>query len=322
MARSKLFLLTLVAVQLLSVVKSFSLNRWSTKIGHNVEYHFPHCSVSNDQIEVLQEDSALKAKKDEKNLESLIFGGTYRYKSKQYSLSCTTKELEKNFFDFFNDERIQELLLSGGKDSTIQPINDNELTSEMILKWYEQAEFLGIDKPDPSVDSVAIVTLKGVEILTVKVIPTTTIGAKVTTRATTIDEVLLPEYQGIMIEDQPKAIGPKFFTWLFNKMIYGGDPDEITNKNESNRNESVLLKVHIDTKEMKDGDISFNFVAESYMRLEFLFPKLLLRFFPLKKEKAEKLCSDAILKALKTTMQPTMDSFCEEFEISFQCSRQ
>ena len=320
MSRSDFFFLTLVAVQLLSKVKSFSLNRWSQhKIRHHVKYPSPLCSVCNDQTEVLKENGRLKARKDEKNLESLTFGGTYTYKSKQFTLSCTTKELEKDLFDFFKDERIRQLLLSGGKDSTtIQPIRNNELTSEMILKWYEQAEYLGIDKPDPSVDPVATVTLKGVDILTVKVIPTTTIGTKVTTRTTTINNILLPEFQGIMIEDQPKAIGPTFFTWLFNKMIYGGNPDEIVNEKESNRIESVLLKVFIDTKEMKDGDISFNFVAESYMRLEFLFPKVLLRFFPLKKEKAEKLCSDAILKAIKTSMQPTMDLFCEEFERSYE----
>ena len=300
---------------------SFSLLQRCTCVIHD-RYHIQKynsrlCSVCDDgnenknheamdTKEVTQNDNA-------KKMESLIFGGTYTYRSKTYSLSLTMQELEDNLFHFLGDERIQHMLLSGGKNSTIIKVNIDEFSSDIVSKWYEQADFVKAEQPDLSADSVVIVTPPGVELVTVKVIPTTTIGTKILSKPYDSDNNL-PEFQATLIEDEPRAVGPRFFVWLFNKVVYGGNPDEVINKKENRRNESALLKLYIDPTEVNDGMISFCFVAESYMRLEFLFPRLLLRFFPLKKEKSEKLCTDAILKALETNMIPAMESFCDEFE--------
>lgn len=308
-----------------SKVASFSvLERCTFMI--NDRYHLQKfnsrlCSGFDDETEIKNHEAMgtqeVASNENAKKMESLIFGGTYTYRSKTYSLSLTMQELEENLFHFLGDERIQHMLLSGGKNSTIQKVTIDEFSSDIVSKWYEQADFVKAEQPDPSTDSVVIVTPPGVELVTVKVIPTTTIGTKILSKSYDSDSNL-PEFQATLIEDEPRAVGPRFFVWLFNKVVYGGNPDDLLNKKENRRNESALLKLYIDPIEVNEDNVSFCFVAESYMRLEFLFPKLLLRFFPLKKEKSEQLCTDAILKALETNMIPAMESFCEEFESSYQ----
>ncbi len=157
------------------------------------------------------------------------------------------------------------------------------------------------------------------------IIPTTTIGTKLIEVESSINDQVktLPEFQATLIEDEPVAKGPKFFVWLFNKIVYGGNPDEIIQQQQYNdRNETAFLRFYVQPIESENitngNEINFVFVAESSMWLEFLFPKLLLRFFPMKKEKAEELCSGAILKALEKNMKPAMDEFCNEYIESIQ----
>jgi len=93
----------------------------------------------------------------------------------------------------------------------------------------------------------------------------------------------------------------------------------------SARNEKALLRVW--AQPSING--TFVFAAEAEIRLEFSFPKLLLRFFPMNKEKAEGICNDAIEKALALNLLPAIDMFtnlymkqmnveraCERMEIS------
>ncbi len=288
--------------------------------------HWGLFSLCNDETEAIPIDvdatTDTLESNDNKNMELLSFGGTYTYTSQQFLLPLPIEKVEENLLHFFHDESIQHLLLSGGKNSTITrlPSDEKLLTSDIITKWESQVKSLEVEMPDPSTDSVVVVTPPGIELVTVKVIPTTTIGTKVVTRTALDDKIILPEFQGILIEDEPRAVGPRFFVWLFNKITYGGDPDHetIIDRKQNNRRESALLRVYIDSVEINDdGAVSFSVVAESFLRLEFDFPKLLLRFFPMRKEKAEKLCSDAILKALETNMLPAMESFCEEFVKSY-----
>ncbi len=302
--------------------ESFSPNGFEIRVARPIQHRASSknvilSSVCDDEIEAPYEETAgteIESNND-KELETLCFGGTYSYRSKKFSLPMVTVEsLEEILNTFLDDKKIQNTLLSGGKNSTIEAVSEKDLTSAMISIWHDQANTLDVDKPNISSDSVVVVTPPGIELVTVTVVPTTTIATKIANKF--IDNnIMLPEFQAILIKDEPRAIGPKFFVWLFNKIAHGGNPDDKTiNKKESKRKESAILKVYIDSVEMNDDEISFFIVADSVLKLEFLFPKLLIRFFPMKKEKAEKLCGDAIVKALETNMIPAMDSFCEAFE--------
>lgn len=261
--------------------------------------------------------------KNMKKRETLRFGGEYSYTSPTYSLSKVNSD-HGSLYNFLNSETIQHLLLSGGTNSTVQKIPNENLDINLVSKWIEQVEIMKGSKPDIETDSIVKVTPPGIDIVTVSIIPTTTIGTKLL-KVEHSDGLILPEFQATLIEDEPRAVGPKFFVWLFNKITFGGDPDETNQDTDNNsRKENAFLRFHVEMIESEqddslsklDGneDKKFVFIAESSMWLEFEFPRLLLRFFPMKKDKAEALCSNAILKALEKNMLPAMDAFCKEYE--------
>lgn len=285
-----------------------------------------------------------KKKRKKKKTETLKFGGQYNYRSPVFSISSSETSFsstEEFLYNFFNKESIQHMLLSGGKDgSTIEKIpNETIIEFDLISKWNEQIDkkqlisssVATIARPDPSNDSIVLVTPPGIELVTVSIIPTTTIGTKLIQVEQSVGvgrSLKLPEFQATLIADEPRATGPKFFVWLFNKITYGGNPDEINKTDDdgnkqNKRSENALLRLRLEPVIIENEGIdvpsdnttmNFVFVGESTMLLEFEFPKLLLRFFPMKKDTAEKMCSESIVKALEKNMLPAMEAFCEEYE--------
>ena len=294
-----------------------------------------HSEETNGEQEEVKDGRKNKGKK---KTETLRFGGQYNYRSPVFSMSSSTMSStstdENSLYSFLNEESIQHLLLSGGKDgSTIEKVpNETIIESDLISKWNEQIDkrkqYGTVARPDPSSDSIVTVTPPAIELVTVSIIPTTTIGTKLIQVEESLDGgklLRLPEFQATLIADEPRAIGPKFLVWLFNKVTYGGNPDEINEKDENSQNkrsESALLRLRVEPvatenegndNRSDDSILNFVFVAESSMLLEFEFPKLLLRFFPMKKRNAEELCSDSIVKALEKNMLPAMEAFCKEY---------
>jgi len=315
--------------------KEVDLDQYSNTISHEEVEDNDNKDVATSVQVLYSSDNNDDCKDDESETQNkqkkviLRFGGKYSYKSQIFSYPSSSPSIPSDtvlndfLFNFFSEEKSQHILLSGGTNSTIQKVSmEGSEYDELLRKWNEKISSSSLEAkmPEPHVDPVVVVTPPGIDILTVSIIPTTTIGTKLTEVDSSIGGQLrkLPEFQATLIEDEPMAQGPKFFVWLFNKIVYGGNPDEIVQHHSSNdRNETALLRFYVEPVTQEDGvnsdGINFAFVAESSMWLEFLFPKLLLRFFPMKKEKAEELCSGAIVKALEKNMKPAMEEFCKEY---------
>ena len=306
-----------------------SRNSWiRSKKSHNKQ-RFSHIEdiVGNEQLAPVQssENNIVTVSNgnndgNQRKKETLRFGGEYSYKTEVFSLPSNISSSSDILYKFLSEEKIQHILLSGGTNSTIQKIPNDMLDEQLTSKWYVQADTMNGSRPNTKTDSVVKVTPPGIDILTVSIIPTTTIGTKLI-QSEHSDGSKLPEFQATLIEDEPRAIGPKFFVWLFNKITFGRDPDAEADMDDENttRRESAFFKLYVHKIDSEQNPTtsedltSFMFVAESTMWLEFEFPKLLLRFFPIKKSKAEALCSNAIVKALEKNMVPAMEAFCEEY---------
>ena len=53
--------------------------------------------------------------------------------------------------------------------------------------------------------------------------PTSVIGTKIVSDT---GEGTVPEFQGVLISNEPRARGPRPVVWLFHKVLYGSkDPD-------------------------------------------------------------------------------------------------
>ncbi|GFH50099.1 hypothetical protein CTEN210_06575 [Chaetoceros tenuissimus] len=265
--------------------------------------------------ELLQQQETMNGMK---KTETLRFGGSMNYTSSTLPLH------KESLFEYFTDATNQAILLTGGKeDSTVQHISLNQTHFEkkeislLIEKWKENAQLVNAKPPNPIQDFMIQVIPSGINLLTVTICPETIVGTKFTMYQ---EGNTLCDYEVVLIEDDPKAVGPKPLVWLFNKIVYGGNPDtmEMNNGIERNRNEKALLKataekVINDEKGQSLSSPAFTIRGESEMMLEFEFPKLLLRFFPLSKNKSEEISSLAISKALELNLQPAIDQFCQGY---------
>jgi hypothetical protein len=298
------------------------------QVEQNIESDKEQNSSLSSSSEVKQPTSNGKKPRSS---ETLRFGGTQNYTSRIMPLPSNHQTL----LDFFSNVDNQVILLTGGKeDSTVTPIRLNPTTEDahLIDLWKTNAKFMGAEEPNEETDQVMKVLPSGIRIITVEICPETVIGTKLTTccEQGEISEGdgdssrLLPEFQAVLIEDDPKAIGPKPLVWLFNKIVYGGNPEgnnERTNDLEEkkrNRDEKALLRVWAERAlSSEDGRLltepSFVFKAESEMQLEFEFPRWLLKFFPLSKSKAEAVCSAAITRELTANLQPAIDQFSKAY---------
>lgn len=222
---------------------------------------------------------------------TLKFGGKLMYESKPFPVPRDFSLLH----DFLSSDETELILLSGGRNVTeIEYVKDDSMISDYMTRWNEEANRFGGEQPQPG-DSIIKVVPSGIKILTVSILPKSVIGTKV------IRKGILPEFQATLVDDIPTAQGPMPLVRLFNLIVNAGGKE--------NRNESAFLKVLVRIQE----DNTASFMAESEMYLEFTFPSLLLKLFPIKKEQSEKICSDSILKALKINLIPAIDALHEKY---------
>lgn len=243
---------------------------------------------SIDQIEEKDKEcDQLKESREKRS--TLKFGGKMIYESKPFPIPNDLSRLH----DFMSSKETEIILLSGGKNVTeIEYLNDDSLISDYMDRWKEEAKKFGGEPPQPG-DSIIRVVPSGIKILTVSILPKSVVGTKV------IRKGLFPEFQAILVDDIPTAQGPMPLVRLFDLIVNSGSKD--------NRNESAFLKLWVRMQE----DNTAIFVAESQMYLEFTFPSFIL--IPIKKEQSEKICSDAILNALKINLVPAIESMYEKY---------
>lgn len=210
---------------------------------------------------------------------------------------------EETLFDSFSRPEYQKILLSCD-DSDESEMEELDIISVDTNKWVENAKILGAEKPDVENDKVFLVMPGSISILpTVAICPFTIIGTKVTTRSIPNSgeaDLLMPEFQSVLIEDNPRAKGIKPLVWLFNKMVYGKDPDMIEGNSQKEekdegkgkpgaKDEKAWCRYWIE-KQVEEDESTYFLKGEAELFIEIDFPKFLLRFFPISKEKAEELC--------------------------------
>jgi len=265
--------------------------------------------------------------KESSKTEKLRFGGKNSYTSQIVPIPADA-DLQ-NIHEFFATFEHQKILLTGGKNESSE-MEELDVQSDSVdsQKWVENARFLGGDEPNFDRDRVHKVIPPGIKIVTLEVLPLSVIGTKIrSTAPNDVEGFRMPEFQAVLIDDQPTAIGPRFSVWLFNKIVYGGNPNvkvkaEAGGKEEKiasaskerRRDEKAMLRFWAERRPVSqqsdprlgkhsdsdlDSSTKSEYRSESYdlvfrgeaeLWLEFEFPTILLRFFPLSKEKAEELC--------------------------------
>eukprot|EP00547_Thalassionema_nitzschioides_P008708 CAMPEP_0194222630 /NCGR_PEP_ID=MMETSP0156-20130528/33405_1 /TAXON_ID=33649 /ORGANISM="Thalassionema nitzschioides, Strain L26-B" /LENGTH=197 /DNA_ID=CAMNT_0038953501 /DNA_START=395 /DNA_END=985 /DNA_ORIENTATION=+ len=166
------------------------------------------------------------------------FGG----KSNYTSIATLTVPADVEILhEFFRQSKNQQALLTGGRYDT----GDLEMVDIELIdtqKWIDNARLMGGDEPDFAKDKIVQVTPDGIGILTAEICPLSIIGGKVTSTSTgENNSSALPEYQAVLIHDYPRAKGPRPLVWLFNKILYGGDPDDETKILKPRRREEKAM---------------------------------------------------------------------------------
>ncbi len=311
---------------------------------------------SNEQVSSSRSRSRSKT-------ETLRFGGRMSYTSSPLPLPDTA-DADADAEDNNNNNNIistltqfmthpdqQYILLCGAeKDSQVEFIPSDTLSTDFITHWKNQAHRVNASPPNLETDCVAKVQPAKIQIWTVKVCPESTVGISMvygnssnsngetsisTSASTSMStsaaswEEHVPEYQAVLIDDEPRAEGPQILVWLFDKIVHGSKKKEATSTSNSDqdetqdqqqqqkqkrtrsRNEVALLRVS--AQPIVGDDTSFTFTADSEMWLEFQFPNWLLSFFPMSREKAEQISGDAIVKALEMNLIPAIDRLCDTY---------
>ncbi len=117
----------------------------------------------------IPDDKSGTNSKMKKQKETLRFGGKYSYRSQVFSYSSSSSPssdqiLNELLYNFFDEERSQHILLSGGTNSTIRKISmEGSEYDGLLNKWCEKISqtSLGAEEPERIVDSVVIVTPPG-----------------------------------------------------------------------------------------------------------------------------------------------------------------
>lgn len=237
---------------------------------------------------------------NEKKRSKLKFGGKMRYKSKSFPIPHDLDQLDY----FFNMKDTERVILSGGRnDSEIEYLNSDNLIPDLnyFTRWEKEAKMFGGEAPSVH-DSLVRIIPSSIKILSVEVYPKSVIGTKF------LRNNSLPEFQAVLIDDKPTAKGPKALVHLFNLIVNA----------KKNSSESAFLRLWV---HLEDDDTA-TFVAESEMYLEFSFPSLLLKLFPIDKQKAERICSSAVLNALKVNLIPAIDCLYDRYLEFFHTTEQ
>lgn len=246
--------------------------------------------ASIEQIKKVDNDFDMLSDENEKK-STLKFGGKLSYESKPFPIPHDLSLLN----DFLSSDEAEFILLSGGNNVTdIEYLTDDSMISDYMTRWKEEANRFGGELPRPG-DSIVRVVPASIRILSVSILPKSVIGT------TVIHNGILPEFQATLVDDTPTAQGPMPLVRLFNLIVNAGIKDK--------RNESAFLKLRVKMQE----DNTCTFVADTEMYLEFNFPSLLLKLFPIKKEQSEKICSESIVNALKINLIPAIDSLYDKY---------
>lgn len=261
----------------------------------------------SNQYDVV-EDETLPLDDEEEEKDTLRFGGTVTFTSELLPFLE-----EKSITDFFAVKEHQKILLCGLNNNTscgVRELAREELNDELVQRWKKQSILMGAVEPqEEEKDNIVSVKPPGIRIAGLNIVPTSTIG---TTCISNTEHHDLPEFQAVLIDDLPMAEGRRPLVWLFNKIVYGGDPakEDIAMHftSSTDRSESGFLRVWVEP----EGK-NFLIKASSTLLLEFQFPSLLLKFFPMRKEKGEKICSEAIVKTLEKNLVPAVENFCSSY---------
>lgn len=240
--------------------------------------------------------------------DTLKFGGTVTFTSELIPF-----RKEKSIADFFSKREHQKILLCGLNNSTscgVRELRQEDINDNLVQEWKSQSKLMGAMEPnEKEKDNIVTVKPPGIRVAGLSIVPTSTIGTKC---ITSTEAYGLPEFQAVLIHDLPIAEGKGPLVWLFNKIVYGGDPTKeevvIEFGSATDRKESGLLRVWVEPK-----GSHFYIKASSTLWLEFQFPRFLIKFFPMRKEKGEKICSEAIIHTLEMNLVPAVQNFCDTY---------
>ena len=201
---------------------------------------------------------------DQGRKDTLKFGGTVTFKSELIPFIE-----EKSITEFFSKKENQKILLCGLNNETscgVRELRQEDINETLVQQWKIQSKLMGAIEPnEKEKDNIVAVQPPGIRVLGLSIVPTSTIGTKCITHT---EAYGLPEFQAVLIHDLPIAEGRGPLVWLFNKIVYGGDPmkEEVAMDFGStiDRKESGLLRVWAEPK-----GSNFYIKASSTLWLEF-----------------------------------------------------
>eukprot|EP00559_Dactyliosolen_fragilissimus_P003142 CAMPEP_0184866108 /NCGR_PEP_ID=MMETSP0580-20130426/20790_1 /TAXON_ID=1118495 /ORGANISM="Dactyliosolen fragilissimus" /LENGTH=319 /DNA_ID=CAMNT_0027365585 /DNA_START=138 /DNA_END=1094 /DNA_ORIENTATION=+ len=232
---------------------------------------------------------------------ALRFGGESIYTSDPMPKPPRGKSLS----DFFSNPKHQYIIWKGS-NQTVDAYPDDLDDVLIRQKWKVQSSAIGCKMPRED-DPIVIIKSPSIDVASVKIFPTTTMGTSCFTSNESGEPVDMPEIQAVLIEDHQTAEGPRFLVWLFNKIMFR---DTKKTEDVGENSQVSLLRVWV---EPQPCGTEVTFKSSVLLRMKIEFPSVLLKFFPMKKEKAEELCSKAILKQLDKANTAAMLNFCEEY---------
>mmetsp|Transcript_4872 Transcript_4872/g.5933 ORF Transcript_4872/g.5933 Transcript_4872/m.5933 type:complete len:379 (+) Transcript_4872:112-1248(+) len=296
-----------------------------------------HNSALGD-VENSHEDLPQPSRNIKDRTATLRFGGKLSYASQPFPIPEDVTTLK----DFITAPKNQHVLLMGGNSNITgtEVLDPSSLTPEFVQRWKEQSNKIGGSEPMLDVDRVVRVVPAAIDVFTVRILPESLIGVSLrsscrllqtklsplSTKARKIAQrmQMVPEYEAVLIDDEPRAEGPAPLVWLFNKIVNGGKNSADRKSEKRKRSEIAVLRVYTEPlcvgsttgndyneSSYLNEEESFVFKAESELWLQFDFPRYLMRFFPMGKAKAEDICSKAIIKALELNLAPAIDSFSD-----------
>ena len=253
----------------------------------------------NDLIERTGTSHENQGKNKTRKKEIIKFGGEICYHSDPLPFPTNGNTIS----DFFATKQHQNILLRGNGDNTVEFLSSDVVDNNLRRKWAEQSSLVGGENPG-EIDEVVLVTPPGIGMVGIKIFPTSTMGTKCFEFQRPNTTMSLPEYQVVLIEDEPRAEGPRFLVWIFNKISFGLEGKK---SSPENRRQQAFMRLWA---EPLDDEKKVVFKAVISMWIEIKFPSFLLRFFPMKKNEAEDLCSAAIIKELERSSLTGIDNFC------------
>lgn len=246
-------------------------------------------------------------KLDKDSTSGLRFAAASTYRSKDVPLP---NDMEQDIFaSFFSTKNNNHHLLTKGTRNNVQTLDSKEIPKHM-KQWIEEAERMGAAKPDlnDSLLSLSVRTPFLVFVLNVSA----TLGAKLlwhpfaTKEGGRKSELLLPEYQFLLLDQTFRADGPPPLVFIF---------DQLTGINKKVRGtyrqpNHALFQV---TAEPSPDGKHLSFMSRMNSELNIRFPKILLKLLPVPKERIEKEGSTSLQNNMERDVPPGVDLFQEAY---------